>query len=128
MAANFALSRTRRVSRTRSASAHPRRTTTSARRKARPASRTSQHDRAKPTTFAYALKLLADWPKPPRRDPITGLTLDLPPRDAKIVVDALTKAGVGIFAGSDVVRKEAAQNRREAEARREFGTGSHARW
>ncbi|QJW96135.1 PVC-type heme-binding CxxCH protein [Frigoriglobus tundricola] len=58
---------------------------------------------------AFALKLLADWPKPPRRDPITGLTLDLPPRDAKIAVGALLKAGTGIFAGTDVVRKEAAQ-------------------
>jgi quinoprotein glucose dehydrogenase len=58
---------------------------------------------------AFALKLLTDWSKPPRRDPITGLTLDLPPRDAKIAVDALTKAGAGIFVGSDIVRKEAAQ-------------------
>lgn len=58
---------------------------------------------------AFALRLLADWVKPPRRDPITGLTLDLTPRDAKIAVDALLKAGTGIFSGSDVVRKEASQ-------------------
>src|SRR5262249_55069389 len=58
---------------------------------------------------AFALKLLADWTKPPRRDPITGLTLDLQPRDAKIASDALLKAGAGIFSGTDVVRKEAAQ-------------------
>jgi quinoprotein glucose dehydrogenase len=58
---------------------------------------------------AFALKLLADWPKPPRRDPITGLTLDLPPWDIKIASAALLKAGTGIFSGTDVVRKEAAQ-------------------
>ena len=58
---------------------------------------------------AFALKLLGDWAKPPRRDPVTGLTLDIAPRDAKIAADALAKAGVGVFAGSDVVRKEAAQ-------------------
>jgi quinoprotein glucose dehydrogenase len=69
---------------------------------------------------AFALKLLADWPKPPRRDPITGLTLELKPRDPKIAVDALTKAGVGIFAGSDVVRKEAAQTAAKLGAK-EFG-------
>jgi len=60
-------------------------------------------------TRAYALKLLGDWSKPPRRDPIMGVTLDLPARDPKIVAQALTKAGGGIFAGTDVVRKEAAQ-------------------
>jgi quinoprotein glucose dehydrogenase len=58
---------------------------------------------------AYALKLLADWTNPPRRDPITGLTLDLKPRDPKIAAKALLKAGAGIFAGGDAVRKEAAQ-------------------
>ena len=59
-------------------------------------------------TRAFALKLLGDWTNPPRRDPISGLTLDLPKRDAGIAVTALTAAGAGIFAGSDVVRKEAA--------------------
>lgn len=58
---------------------------------------------------AFALKLLGNWSKPPRRDPIMGVTLDLPPRDEKIATEALLKAGAGIFAGSDVVRKEAAQ-------------------
>lgn len=57
---------------------------------------------------AFALKLLADWPKPPRRDPITGLTLDILPRDAKVPADALLKAGAGIFKGGDAVRKQAA--------------------
>ncbi|HEY1190353.1 MAG TPA: PVC-type heme-binding CxxCH protein [Gemmata sp.] len=58
---------------------------------------------------AFALKLLGDWAKPPRRDPITGLTLDIAPRDPKVPTDALIKAGAGIFSGSDAVRKEAAQ-------------------
>jgi quinoprotein glucose dehydrogenase len=57
---------------------------------------------------AFALKLLADWPKPPRRDPITGLTLDLPARDSAPVAAALVKAP-GIFTGSELVRREAAQ-------------------
>jgi quinoprotein glucose dehydrogenase len=58
---------------------------------------------------AFALKLLGDWPKPPRRDPIMGTTIDLPQRDARIAADALLRAGGGIFVGSDVVRKEASQ-------------------
>lgn len=58
---------------------------------------------------AFALKLLGDWSKPPRRDPITGLTLDIAPRDTKIAADAVLKAGVRVFAGSAVVRSEAAQ-------------------
>lgn len=58
---------------------------------------------------AFALKLLGDWSKPPRRDPITGLTLDLAPRDTKIASTALLQAGAAIFSGSDVVRKEASQ-------------------
>ena len=69
---------------------------------------------------AFALKLLGNWTKPPRRDPITGLTLDLPPRDAKVAAYALTKAGAGIFAGADVVRKEAAQTVAKLNAK-EFG-------
>ena len=60
-------------------------------------------------TRAFALKLLGDWAKPPRRDPISGLTLDIPARDAKPAADALLTAGAGIFAGSDIVRKEASQ-------------------
>ena len=60
-------------------------------------------------TRAFALKLLGDWTKPPRRDPITGLTLDIAPREPKAATDALLKAGAGIFSGGDVVRKEASQ-------------------
>jgi len=58
---------------------------------------------------AFALKLLGDWAKPPRRDPITGLTLDIAARDAKVPADALLKAGAGIFRGSDAVRQAASQ-------------------
>jgi len=60
-------------------------------------------------TRAFALKLLGDWANPPRRDPITGITMDLAKRDVKVAADALKAVGVGIFAGSDVVRREAAQ-------------------
>jgi quinoprotein glucose dehydrogenase len=70
---------------------------------------------------AFALKLLGNWSKPPRRDPIMGVTLDLPPRDEKIATEALLKAGAGIFAGSDVVRKEAAQTVAKLNAK-EFGS------
>ena len=37
-------------------------------------------------TRAFALHLLGDWANPPRRDPITGITMDLRKRDAKIAV------------------------------------------
>jgi quinoprotein glucose dehydrogenase len=57
----------------------------------------------------FALKLLADWAAPPRRDPITGLTLDLPQRDATAVATALRQQGARLFVGSDLVRRQAAQ-------------------
>ncbi len=60
-------------------------------------------------TRAFALHLLSEWANPPRRDPIMGVTMSLDKRDGKIAADALKDVGVGIFAGSDVVRKEAAQ-------------------
>ncbi len=60
-------------------------------------------------TRAFALHLLSDWANPPRRDPIMGVTLSLEKRDATVAADALKAVGVGIFTGSDVVRKEAAQ-------------------
>ena len=41
-------------------------------------------------------------------------------RDAKPAVDALLKAGAGIFAGSDVVRREAAQTAAKLNVK-EFG-------
>jgi quinoprotein glucose dehydrogenase len=55
----------------------------------------------------FAMKLLATWGNPPRRDPITGLIHDLPKRDAAIATDALKPILAGIFTGSDAVRNEA---------------------
>jgi quinoprotein glucose dehydrogenase len=60
-------------------------------------------------TRAFALHLLAEWANPPRRDPIMGVTLSLEKREGSVAAAALKAVGVGIFAGSDVVRKEAAQ-------------------
>jgi quinoprotein glucose dehydrogenase len=72
-------------------------------------------------TRAFALRLLGDWTNPPRRDPITGLTMSLEKRDAGIAVEAVKAVGVGIFAGSDSVRREAAQLVSRLGVR-EFGT------
>ena len=72
---------------------------------ARFAGRTSEPD----FTRAFALRLLSEWANPPRRDPIMGVTLSLDKRDASIAASVLKEVGVGIFSGSDVVRKEAAQ-------------------
>jgi quinoprotein glucose dehydrogenase len=57
----------------------------------------------------FALKLLADWTSPPRRDHVTGLVHDLPKRDAAVAADAVRPLVAGVFAGSDAVRKQAAQ-------------------
>ena len=77
----------------------------SASRIARFAGRAGEPDHSR----AFALKLLGDWVSPGRRDPVTGITMDLAKRDAKAAADALRAVGVGIFAGSEVVRREAAQ-------------------
>lgn len=69
------------------------------------AARTTEPD----YTRAFALKLLADWAKPGRRDPVTGITMELPRRDDKPAAEALKAVGPGIFVGSDVVRREATQ-------------------
>ncbi|HEY2911121.1 MAG TPA: c-type cytochrome, partial [Gemmataceae bacterium] len=76
-----------------------------AERVAKAAARTDLPDHVR----IFALKLLADWAKPPRRDPITGLIHDLPPRDASVAVNAVTPVIAGIFAGTDAVRSEAAK-------------------
>jgi quinoprotein glucose dehydrogenase len=55
----------------------------------------------------FALKLLADWAKPARRDPIMGVTQNLEPRDPAIVAAAVRPALPKLFAGSDAVRTEA---------------------
>jgi quinoprotein glucose dehydrogenase len=76
-----------------------------AERIARFAGRRSEPDH----TRAFALHLLSEWANPPRRDPIMGVTMSLEKRDGAVAADALKEVGVGIFAGSDVVRKEATQ-------------------
>lgn len=58
---------------------------------------------------AAALKLLADWPKPSKRDHITGVRQDLPNRDPVVVLDALKPVLAKVFVGSATVRKEAAE-------------------
>lgn len=55
----------------------------------------------------FALKVLADWAKPPRRDAITGLKQDLPGRSAEAAKAALLPHLAKVFAGSDKVRAEA---------------------
>lgn len=60
-------------------------------------------------TRAFALKLLSDWPNPPRRDHVTGLVHDLPKRDAAIATAALKPHLVAVFAAPDVVRAAATQ-------------------
>ncbi len=69
------------------------------------AARTGEPDHAR----VFALKLLADWASPPRRDPVTGLVHDLPKRPADVAANALRPLGVALFKGSDAVRREAAQ-------------------
>lgn len=56
-----------------------------------------------------ALKMLGQWAKPPRRDQVTGLTQDLPSREARIAADAILQSLGGLFAGSNAVRQEAAK-------------------
>ncbi|MGL6094709.1 MAG: c-type cytochrome, partial [Fimbriiglobus sp.] len=67
------------------------------------AARTTEADHLR----VAALKLLADWPKPPKRDPITGCRLDRPDRPAADAVAAVTPVVARIFAGSDAVRTAA---------------------
>lgn len=62
-----------------------------------------------PHQGVFALQLLADWAAPPRRDPITGLTHDLPKRPPAVAADALKPHVAGLFAGSAEVRAEAAK-------------------
>ena len=67
---------------------------------------------AKPEEPAYirefALKLLADWTKPAKRDPITGLIQTISPRSPEVARDAVRPNLAKLFAGPDAVRKEAA--------------------
>lgn len=74
-------------------------------RVARFAAKPSEPDHAR----VFALKLLADWTSPPRRDPITGLIHDLPKREGNVAGDALKPVIAGVFNGPDSVRAEAAK-------------------
>jgi quinoprotein glucose dehydrogenase len=76
-----------------------------AKRVSRTAARTDFPDHVR----VFAMKLLADWANPPRRDPITGLIHDLPKRDANVATEAIKPVITGIFSGSDAVRSEAAK-------------------
>jgi quinoprotein glucose dehydrogenase len=55
---------------------------------------------------ALAIRMLGDWPKPPRRDYITGLTQDLPARPKDDAGHALAGVLDRVFAGPDEVRRE----------------------
>ncbi len=54
-----------------------------------------------------ALKLLAEWAKPSRRDPINGVTQNLGERPKADAVDAIKPQLTKIFAGSDTLRGQA---------------------
>jgi quinoprotein glucose dehydrogenase len=56
-----------------------------------------------------ALKLLGQWAKPPRRDQVTGLTQNLPPREGNIAAEAIQQSLGGLFGGSNAVRQQAAK-------------------
>jgi quinoprotein glucose dehydrogenase len=56
---------------------------------------------------ALAVKMLGEWPKPPRRDYITGLTQSLPERPVNDAKSAFTSVMAKVFAGPDAVRKAA---------------------
>jgi putative heme-binding domain-containing protein len=55
-----------------------------------------------------ALKMLGSWKSPPRRDFITGLTQNLPPRDQTVAANAMKAKLAGVFSGSTSVQKESA--------------------
>ncbi|MFO0849461.1 MAG: HEAT repeat domain-containing protein [Gemmataceae bacterium] len=57
----------------------------------------------------FAMKLLAEWTKPRRLDPITGLRQELETRPAAEAIDAVRAVLPKLFAGPDAVRKEAVQ-------------------
>ena len=56
----------------------------------------------------FALKLLADWTTPAKRDPITGLIQTLSNRPPEVARDAVRPVLAKLFTGPDGVRKEAA--------------------
>ncbi len=68
------------------------------------AARSSEPDHLR----SAALKMLGEWSKPSRRDPITGLTQNLPERPQADVVSAVKPVLAKLFVGTELVRKEAA--------------------
>lgn len=54
-----------------------------------------------------ALKLLADWAKPPRRDPIVGTAMTLPERPPADAIAAVKPVLAKLFVGSNEVRAAA---------------------
>lgn len=63
-----------------------------------------------------ALKLLSNWATPSKRDGITGLRQDVPPRDAAVAAAALKPVIISVFSGPDAVRKEAVATSTKLEA------------
>jgi quinoprotein glucose dehydrogenase len=56
-----------------------------------------------------AMKLLAEWAKPSRRDPIVGVTQSLPERPVQDAVAAIRPVLHKLFVGPEAVRKQAVQ-------------------
>ena len=56
-----------------------------------------------------ALKMLEEWAKPKRLDPITGLTMNLGERSPEIAKHAAVGVLAKLFVGSDSLRKQSAQ-------------------
>lgn len=56
---------------------------------------------------SLAVRMLGEWPKPPRRDYITGLTQSLPERPVEDAKSALASVMAKVFAGPEAVRKAA---------------------
>ena len=68
------------------------------------AARTSENEGVR----MAALKLLEDWAKPKRLDPITGLTMNLGERSPGIAKQAVVGVLAKLFVGSDALRKQSA--------------------
>ncbi len=56
-----------------------------------------------------ALKMLEEWAKPKRLDPITGLTMNLGERSPGVPKQAAVAVLAKLFVGSDALRKQSAQ-------------------
>ncbi len=69
------------------------------------AARTSENEGVR----TAALKMLEEWAKPKRLDPITGLTMNLGERSPGIAKQAAVGVLAKLFVGSDALRKQSAQ-------------------